>query len=105
MHYSRILLLASPWLIGEVAAVALQSRQSDLAAILSGSHDLWSPQTTILLPNSTAFNNSTLRWTIYKPPSYGAALAPATEKDVVQAVSPPSHASVHLGVIVLIIGR
>lgn len=93
MHYSLISLLASPWLIQGAVAAALYPRSSGLAAILSNSSIHWSSETTLSLPNTTVFFDATERWTIYDPPSYEAALSPATEEDVVLAVKLPSLAS------------
>ncbi|KAI0886282.1 uncharacterized protein GGS22DRAFT_199566 [Annulohypoxylon maeteangense] len=45
-----------------------------------------SPGTVISFPNSSAFHDATERWTVYKPPSYSAAISPTTEEDVVNAV-------------------
>ncbi|PSS06796.1 hypothetical protein M430DRAFT_111301 [Amorphotheca resinae ATCC 22711] len=73
-------------MIESAVAVALYPRLSALAATLSNSSIHWSSETTLSLPNTTAFFNATERWTIYDPPTYEAALSPGTEEDVVQAV-------------------
>lgn len=102
---SSLIILVSSLLIGDAVAVALQRRQSSLAAAFSNSSHTWSSQTAFSLPNTTEFFGATERWTLYSPPIYGAALAPATEEDVVQAVRLPSHTSTRLGVLVLIMRR
>jgi hypothetical protein len=89
MRYSLVSLLASSSLIGEAVSVALHRRHSPLAAAFSNSSTAWSAQTTFSLPNTTEFFGATERWTLYSPPVYGAALSPATEEDVVQAVRLP----------------
>ena len=89
MHYSFVSLLASSALIGEAVSVALHRRQSSLATAFSNLSSTWSSQTTFSLPNTTEFFGATERWTLYDPPVYGAALSPATEDDVVQAVRSP----------------
>jgi hypothetical protein len=105
MHYAQILLLASPWMIESAVAVALYPRLSALAATLSNSSIHWSSETTLSLPNTTAFFNATERWTIYDPPTYEAALSPGTEEDVVQAVEIPSLASAQPKISLLTISR
>ena len=87
MHYAQVLLLTSPLLINGAIAAFLHPRQSStLAATFSDPGLSWSSQTTLSFPNTTAFFDTTQRWTIYDPPTYGASLSPATEEDVVQAV-------------------
>ncbi|KAI1502629.1 FAD-binding domain-containing protein [Biscogniauxia marginata] len=46
----------------------------------------WSPGSILSFPNSDQFNTVTERWTIFDPPTYVAAISPATESDVVKAV-------------------
>ncbi|KAJ2980602.1 hypothetical protein NUW58_g6900 [Xylaria curta] len=67
-----------PWLV--------LGRAQDLRAILTHPGNEWAPTTTISFPNSEQFVNATLRWDIYAPPTYAAAISPGTEADVVKAV-------------------
>ena len=46
----------------------------------------WSPQTTIDLPNTTAFDEATERWNNFSGPYYSIAISPAVEEDVAKAV-------------------
>ncbi len=88
MRSPRALLTCS-WLIHGVVAGAVPSQAPGLtlASLLGNSSDHWSSQTVVSFPGSSAFYNSTERWDIYAPPSYAAAVAPATEADVVEAVA------------------
>lgn len=51
----------------------------------------WSPKTVISFEGTPAFSNATERWDIYKPPTYSVAISPATEADVVTAVTCPTN--------------
>lgn len=60
----------------------------DLRAILSDPSNDWAPSTTISFPDGPRdFENATLRWTIYAPPTYSAAISPGTEAEVAKSVS------------------
>lgn len=58
-----------------------------IAAILTDSANRWAADTKILLPDDDGFAGATRRWAIHKPPTYSAVISPATEEDVVKAVS------------------
>ncbi|OTA57984.1 Glucooligosaccharide oxidase [Hypoxylon sp. EC38] len=58
----------------------------DLRAILTDENIKWSPQTEITFPGDEDFENATVRWTIFKPPTYQAAVSPGTEADIITAV-------------------
>lgn len=60
---------------------------ADIATVLTDSSNCWSAGTKILFPGDDGFAEVTSRWAIYKPPTYAAAISPATEEDVVKAVS------------------
>jgi hypothetical protein len=69
------------WLcFAEVRAAPL-----DIKGVLSSAK--WSLGTTLSFPMSEQFDNVTERWTIFDPPTYVAAVSPATEADVARAVS------------------
>ncbi|KAI0550085.1 FAD-binding domain-containing protein [Xylaria curta] len=59
-------------------------QRSDIRSLFTSAK--WSNATTIEFPGSTAFVNATGRWNIFDEPTYAAAISPATEGDVVQAV-------------------
>ncbi|KAI1116255.1 FAD-binding domain-containing protein [Nemania sp. NC0429] len=59
-------------------------RRSDVRSLFTNS--AWSPNTTITFPGSDGFVDATERWSVFKEPTYAAAVSPATEKDVAQAV-------------------
>ncbi|RYP19810.1 hypothetical protein DL765_003156 [Monosporascus sp. GIB2] len=67
------------------AGSALNSRGNELNGILTSAQ--WSSGTTLSFPGSESFTSSTERWTIFEAPTYAAAIKPATEADVVQAVN------------------
>ncbi|KEY66080.1 hypothetical protein S7711_08897 [Stachybotrys chartarum IBT 7711] len=59
----------------------------DLRSILSNPCVPWHSDTEVSFPeDGDAFVNATLRWSSYATPSYVAAIAPANEDDVAQAV-------------------
>ncbi|KAI0003936.1 hypothetical protein F4779DRAFT_634315 [Xylariaceae sp. FL0662B] len=86
MRFSQAYSVACSWLIQGSIAAAVSSYPSDVGALLNNAGYHWSPGTVISSPNTTAFHNVTGRWTDYEPPSYSAAISPATEADVVEAV-------------------
>ncbi|POS68753.1 hypothetical protein DHEL01_v212854 [Diaporthe helianthi] len=59
---------------------------ADIKTIFTGSDNSWSPGTKISFPHDDDFAQVTTRWAVYKPPTYAAAISPATEEDVVEAV-------------------
>ncbi|KAI0849726.1 hypothetical protein F5Y00DRAFT_268817 [Daldinia vernicosa] len=58
----------------------------DLRVILTDPKNEWAPTTAVSFPDSQAFTNATLRWDIYAPPTYVAAISPGTAADVVKSV-------------------
>lgn len=54
--------------------------------IFTDSGNGWSADTKIRFPDDEEFAKVTTRWAAYKPPTYAAAISPATEEDVVKAV-------------------
>ena len=63
---------------------SINVRRSDIYSIFT--HAQWSFNTTISYPGSSNFTASTERWSIFDLPTFSAAITPATEGDVVQAV-------------------
>ncbi|RYP45207.1 hypothetical protein DL768_008400 [Monosporascus sp. mg162] len=59
---------------------------NDYRALLTSPVHAWADDTIISFSNSTEFFGATDRWTIFRPPTYFAAISPATEKDVKKAV-------------------
>lgn len=72
---------------GCAGSMAFHPRSTSLASQLAHAKISWSPQTQIHQPNTTDFFNATERWDVYAPPTYQAAISPATEADVAKAVS------------------
>lgn len=58
----------------------------DLRAALTDSSNEWASTTTVSFPGSQEFTNATLRWDVFAPPTYSAAISPGTEADVVKSV-------------------
>ncbi|KAI1174361.1 hypothetical protein F4777DRAFT_387046 [Nemania sp. FL0916] len=79
-NFQRILLFGIFVLFVDATAV----ERRDIRSLLTSAK--WSPNTTVEFPGSSSFVNATERWNIYKEPVYAAAVSPATEKDVVQAL-------------------
>lgn len=61
----------------------------DLRSLLGDPANGWSVNTTISFPGSAEFEEATERWTIYRPPTYRAAICPGTEDDIIKIVSGP----------------
>lgn len=77
-----------------LAAVDAAPRQPvDLRSLLRQNGTRWSNGTTISFPGSQVFVNATERWSTYEPPTYFAAISPATEGDVAKAVRDFQHDS------------
>lgn len=62
---------------------------ADIATILTDCGNCRCAGTKILFPGDDGFAEVTTRWAVYKPPTYAAAISPATEEDVVKAVLCP----------------
>ncbi|KAI1087260.1 hypothetical protein F5B19DRAFT_476179 [Rostrohypoxylon terebratum] len=62
------------------------SNAQDLETILTDPGNNWAPTTTVTFPGTQEFIDATLRWEVYAPPSYSAAISPGTEADVVKSV-------------------
>ncbi|RDA93286.1 hypothetical protein CP533_2041 [Ophiocordyceps camponoti-saundersi (nom. inval.)] len=54
----------------------------DLRPLLTDSARQWSDNTTILFPDSSEFATATERWTVFRPPTYRAAVRPGTAEDI-----------------------
>ncbi|KAI1377703.1 FAD-binding domain-containing protein [Hypoxylon crocopeplum] len=54
----------------------------DLRSLLTDSARQWSANTTVSFAGSPEFADATERWTIYRPPTYSAAIRPGTEADI-----------------------
>ncbi|KAI2471392.1 FAD-binding domain-containing protein [Annulohypoxylon bovei var. microspora] len=52
----------------------------------AGTNVSWPAGTQVCRPGSDEFTNATLRWTVYKPPKFAAAVSPKTEEEVVEIV-------------------
>lgn len=59
---------------------------ADIKTIFTDSGNGWSADTKIRFPDDEELAKVTMRWATYKPPTYTAAISPATEEDVVKAV-------------------
>ncbi|CAJ2512896.1 Uu.00g010150.m01.CDS01 [Anthostomella pinea] len=70
-----------------VATTSVVSSRTDLRPILTDPSNYWTANTVVSFPEDPDFVNATERWTIYDSPSYAAAVTPATEADVVKAVT------------------
>lgn len=68
------------------AAAELQKYETDFQTALTRNDVAWSANTTLSFPGSDTFFNATERWSIANQPTYFAAISPATEQDVAQAV-------------------
>jgi len=58
----------------------------DLKSLLETESNNWSSTTSFSFPGEESFTDKTERWTTYAPPTYSAAISPATEEDVAKAV-------------------
>lgn len=85
MHVSQFSGLAIFCLLRGGVAAAVKPGAPDF----SSSRYHWSPKTTISYPGSQIFHDATERWDIYTPPTYGVAISPGTEADVLTAVTFP----------------
>lgn len=88
MFSFQSLVLATLWLAccahGSTQA---HTKNAAFEAALDCADNQWSTNTVISRANTATFYNATERWDIYAPPSYQMAISPATEADVVKAVS------------------
>lgn len=88
----RSYLLPALLFLGSAFAAPVEVKERDfpdLRTVFASSRAAWSPDTIISFYGSEEFENATSRWTIAGEPSFSAAITPATEADVVQAVSIP----------------
>ncbi|KUI56423.1 6-hydroxy-D-nicotine oxidase [Cytospora mali] len=67
----------------------------DIKTIFTDSSNGWSADTKIRFPDDEEFAKVTTRWAAYKPPTYAAAISPATEEDVVKAVKLATKHGIH----------
>ena len=58
----------------------------DLRSILTNPIRNWSKETVISFPGSSEFSQATERWTIFRPPTYRAAVRPGTVADIQKLV-------------------
>ncbi|KAH7312657.1 hypothetical protein B0I35DRAFT_356287 [Stachybotrys elegans] len=79
-------LLRSAVALGLLASQCSASQFVDLRGVLTSADNQWSAETTISFPDEDHFAAVTERWSPYKGPTFSAAISPATEADVVQAV-------------------
>jgi len=82
------------WTAGLAAAISHTKERTDppdIKALLLSQANRWSVNTTIWFPSQDGFVKATERWDITAPPTYSAAISPATEGDVVKAVRGISH--------------
>ncbi|RCI12730.1 hypothetical protein L249_1067 [Ophiocordyceps polyrhachis-furcata BCC 54312] len=54
----------------------------DLRQLLTDTARQWSDNTTVLFPDSPDFAKATERWTVFRPPTYRAAIRPGTPEDI-----------------------
>ncbi|KAI1350305.1 Glucooligosaccharide oxidase [Xylaria sp. FL0043] len=72
--------------INAAVSETLAASSRNIATILTNTGVQWAPHTSITFPGDAGFENATMRWTVFRPPTYRAAISPSTEKDVVNAV-------------------
>ncbi|PHH80586.1 hypothetical protein CDD80_845 [Ophiocordyceps camponoti-rufipedis] len=58
----------------------------DLRSLLNDPIRGWSANTTVLFPDSPDFSEATERWTVFRPPTYRAAIRPGTPEDICKIV-------------------
>lgn len=83
MHFSNIVVASLSF-----AGLSLASAV-DRKAILTSSKNKWAKGTQISFPGDPFFSTATERWTVYRPPTYWAAVSPVNEDDVAKVVSWP----------------
>ncbi|KAI1817111.1 hypothetical protein GGS20DRAFT_99458 [Poronia punctata] len=82
-HHTSLTALLTIWLT--ICGISPGNAQ-DLGAILTSPSNKWASTTTVSFPGSERFANATLRWDVYAPPTYLAAISPGNEADVVKSV-------------------
>ncbi|OJJ83639.1 FAD-binding oxidoreductase [Aspergillus glaucus CBS 516.65] len=80
MRRNILTALACSWLLPAHAASV------DLKALLTDSDIKWASDTVISFPDTTEFEDATVRWNSYNAPTYAGAISPADEEDVVKVV-------------------
>lgn len=65
---------------------AAPNQPTDLKLLLIAKSNQWAQGTVLSFPSSSTFVNATERWSTFDPPTYSAAISPATEADVVKIV-------------------
>jgi hypothetical protein len=65
----------------------------NLRTILTDPRIKWSPRNELNFFGDAGFENATTRWTVFRPPTYQAAVSPRIEADVVAAVNYPPNIS------------
>ncbi|KAI0861222.1 hypothetical protein F4860DRAFT_503352 [Xylaria cubensis] len=67
--------------------VCTENSTADLRYLLTSVTNRWAANTTVAFPgDGDKFTDVTERWTVFKPPTYVAAVSPGTENDVVKVV-------------------
>ncbi|KUI74338.1 hypothetical protein VM1G_09891 [Cytospora mali] len=84
-HHNSLTATLLIWL-GICHVSLCSAHMQDLRALLTNQSNDWASTTTVSFPGSQEFTNATLRWDIYAPPTYSAAISPGTEADVVKSV-------------------
>lgn len=69
-----------------IAVYAAPAQPVDLKSLLSQPSLNLTKGTVISFPDSPTFSNATERWSTFDPPTYFAAVSPATEGDVAKIV-------------------
>ncbi|KAF2644246.1 FAD-binding domain-containing protein [Massarina eburnea CBS 473.64] len=71
-----------------IYAIAVDIRAApDLRAILTNTaNNKWSKETVLLFPSTPGFEEATERWTVFRPPTYSAAIQPGTVADIQNVV-------------------
>lgn len=97
MFSFQSLVLATLWLACCAhSSTQAHTKNAAFEAALDCADNQWSTNTVISRANTATFYNATERWDIYAPPSYQMAISPATEADVVKAVSVKSTIQIHI---------
>ncbi|PHH90754.1 hypothetical protein CDD83_2750 [Cordyceps sp. RAO-2017] len=69
------------------------SNKTDLRSLLTDPARAWSANTSVLFPGSPGFADATERWTIFRPPTYRAAIRPGSDEDIRKVVRLPRRAA------------
>jgi hypothetical protein len=87
LEWLSLLFLFAFWSnTAHAAAVERADSAVDLKALLTSPDRKWSKETVISFPSSPEFTQATERWTIFRPPTYRAAIRPGTVADIQKVV-------------------